>query len=118
RRRVLNLGHTLGHAVEALAGGELLHGEAVAIGLVAAARLAESDGIAEPGLADRVEAALERIGLPTRVPAGMEAEDLIGRIRHDKKRAGGVVHMVLPVAPGEVEVRPVGGATVERWVAS
>lgn len=115
RRRVLNLGHTLGHALEAT-GDDLLHGEAVAIGTVAAARWAESAGVAERGLADRVAAALGGLGLPVEPPEGRDPDRLLERIAHDKKRSGGRVHVVLPVRPGEVEVRPVDPDTLRTRV--
>ncbi len=115
RRRALNLGHTLGHAVEATA-GDVLHGEAVAIGTAAAARWAEARGVAEPGLADRVSTVLDGLGLPVEVPDGLDVEALLERIAHDKKRAGGALHLVLPAAPGEVEILPVDAATLRGWV--
>jgi len=116
RRRVLNLGHTLGHAIESEACGDVSHGEAVSIGLVAAARLAEREGVAAKGLADRVAAALVGLGLPTAVPVGLDPGRLVERVRHDKKRAGGRLHVVLPARPGTIEVLPVDGAAVARWI--
>ena len=69
-RRILNFGHTLAHGLEAATRyGRLLHGEAVAIGMVFAARLGESLGTTEPGTAGRLEALLRGFGLPTRPPA-------------------------------------------------
>lgn len=117
-RRALNLGHTLGHALEAAAAGALLHGEAVAIGLAAAARLAETEGIAAPGLAERVEAVLAGLGLPVRPPAGLDPADLGARVRHDKKRAAGATHAVLPAAPGDVVIRRLDDAALDRWIAA
>lgn len=115
RRRTLNLGHTLGHALEATA-GDLLHGEAVAIGTVAAARWAEAEGVAEPGLADRVAAALSGLGLPVETPGGSDPDRLLERIAHDKKRSGGRLHVVLPKAPGAVEVVAMDPATLRTRV--
>ncbi|MFN2382859.1 MAG: bifunctional shikimate kinase/3-dehydroquinate synthase [Gemmatimonadota bacterium] len=120
-RRRLNLGHTLGHALEAASGGALTHGEAVAIGLVAAARLSAELGVGAPDLADRLAAALVGLGLPARVPeaappAARDPEQLLALIGHDKKRRGGQLHVVLPVRPGETIIQPVAGDVLRRWV--
>jgi shikimate kinase/3-dehydroquinate synthase len=94
-RAVLNLGHTIGHGVEAAAGyGELLHGEAVAIGLLAALRLSvELRGLDAAILAE-TEQILTRAGLPTRA-TGLTAADVAAAMRGDKKRAGGRPRLVL-----------------------
>jgi 3-dehydroquinate synthase len=94
-RKVLNFGHTLGHAVEALSGFTLLHGEAIAIGMLAEARLGEALGVTEPGCAARLEQALAGLDLPTRVPAGMRDDDLLALTRTDKKTRGGAVEYAL-----------------------
>ncbi len=117
-RRALNLGHTLGHALESAAEGDLTHGEAVAIGMVAAARLAESEGLARPGLAERLERALAALGLPVRAPARLTRAAVLTRMAHDKKRRGGRLHVVLPEEPGRVVVTPMEDGAVVRWVAS
>jgi shikimate kinase/3-dehydroquinate synthase len=115
-RRALNLGHTLGHAVEAAAEGSLTHGEAVAIGLVAAARCSEREGVAEPGLAERVEAALASLGLPVRPPTGLAPARLLALARQDKKRQGGAVQAVLVARPGETRIQSLDDAALERWI--
>ena len=115
-RRALNLGHTLGHALEAAAEGALAHGEAVAIGLVAAARLSEREGIGEPGLAERVEAVIAALGLPVRPPADLDPERVLAFARQDKKRTAGATHAVLVARPGAVEIRAIEEAALERWV--
>ncbi|HUF90203.1 MAG TPA: 3-dehydroquinate synthase family protein, partial [Gemmatimonadota bacterium] len=114
-RRALNLGHTLGHAVESAAGGGVTHGEAVAIGLVAAARLSEREGIAAAGLADRVASALAALGLPVRPPVGLDPERLLALVRHDKKRRGGAVHAVLLARPGATTIRALDDAALAQW---
>ena len=101
-RATLNLGHTLGHAVEKTSNYTLRHGEAVAIGMVAAARYSEESGLAEDGLTQNIEAALERIGLPIRMPDSLPHESIIRAMGVDKKRAAGKVKLVLPVAIGDV----------------
>jgi shikimate kinase/3-dehydroquinate synthase len=115
-RRALNLGHTLGHAVEAAAAGALTHGEAVSVGLVAATRLSEREGVAEPGLAERVEAALYALGLPVRLPADVDPGRLLTLARQDKKRKSGSVHAVLLARPGETVTRSLDDAALERWI--
>jgi shikimate kinase/3-dehydroquinate synthase len=102
-RAVLNLGHTVGHAVEAVAGySRLAHGEAVSLGLVAALRIGVTLGLTPPELARRTEALLARLGLPTAIESEPldEAARLLG---HDKKRAGAKLRFVAAKAVGEVE---------------
>jgi len=87
-RRILNLGHTFGHALEAATRyARLLHGEAVAVGLVAAAELAGDLGFADPALADRIRRLLVRLGLPTSVP-GVSSVALSQALVGDKKTRG------------------------------
>ncbi len=100
RRAVLNLGHTFGHAVELVSGFRLRHGEAVAIGMVVEARLAEELGLAEAGLAERLAAALRGLGLPTQIPADLEPGAILRAMGADKKRAGGSVRFALPLRIG------------------
>jgi shikimate kinase/3-dehydroquinate synthase len=103
RRAVLNLGHTVGHALEKLSGFALRHGEAVGIGMVAAARIAAELGWADLPLADRIEAVLATWGLPVRCPP-FDADAIWKAMAHDKKRRGRSLRWVLPSAIGEVEI--------------
>jgi 3-dehydroquinate synthase len=105
-RKTLNFGHTLGHAVEALSGYALLHGEAVAVGMALESELAERAGVAERGTAARVRAALERAGLPTARPRDMAPDDVIALTHADKKARRGVTEYALP--------RRIGGMAGER----
>jgi 3-dehydroquinate synthetase len=100
-RTTLNLGHTVGHGIEAASGYTWRHGEAVAVGMVAAARLSELMGLAEVGLLAAVTACLERAGLPTRCP-GLSPAAIRTAMASDKKKAGGQLKFVLPRAIGEV----------------
>jgi 3-dehydroquinate synthase len=106
RRAVLNLGHTVGHAVEKLSGFELRHGEAVSIGMVAAARLAVKLGRAEQEVADRIEAALAAWDLPIRCTGpgqgSFRAHRVWQAMAHDKKRRSDTLRWVLPLAIGRV----------------
>ncbi|MFA5684386.1 MAG: 3-dehydroquinate synthase [Lysobacteraceae bacterium] len=104
-RALLNLGHTFGHALEVEAGyGELLHGEGVAIGMVCAARLSQRLGLATPGDGDRLESLLARLGLPTRIPAGLAPERLLAAMRLDKKALSGALRLILWRGMGRAEI--------------
>ncbi len=103
RRAVLNLGHTAGHALESLSGYTLRHGEAVAIGMVVAARIAESLGRAREGLAEEITGLLAAAGLPVRCPAE-DVDAIWSAMSHDKKRTGSGLRWVLPREIGEVEI--------------
>lgn len=85
QRRMLNYGHTIGHAVESAGNYRLLHGEAVAIGIVAAGRIEIEMGLSEPGRLERVTALLERLDAPTKLPADLNDKRLIDLLKHDKK---------------------------------
>jgi 3-dehydroquinate synthase len=101
-RKTLNLGHTVGHAIEQVSGYSLLHGEAVAIGMVVETRAAEAVGIAEPGTCERLMAALERLELPTRVPSDLQPDRILAATRTDKKAREGLVAYALPCRIGEM----------------
>jgi len=100
-RRVLNFGHTLGHALEAALHYGILHGEAVAVGMVAAARISEALGVAEEPVAERLSALLRRLGLPVSLPEGVAPEDLLKFLSADKKVWHGRLTMVLLRRLGE-----------------
>lgn len=111
RRAVLNFGHTIGHALEAGSGFSLPHGEAVAIGMVLEARLAERLGAAEAGTADRIERAVGRFALPHERPAGAAVDELIAAMHQDKKRRDGRVRIALPSRIGAMAAGPEGAWT-------
>lgn len=99
-RQVLNFGHTVAHALEAVTGYGLRHGEAVAIGMVVEARLASRKLGTAAGLADRLGALCARAGLPTEVPADCDIEALIAAALRDKKVRRGIIRCALPSALG------------------
>ncbi len=104
-RMLLNFGHTFGHAIETEQGyGGLLHGEAVAVGMVLAARLSAASGRAPQADTQRLFSLLDRLGLPTSVPAGLAAQSLLERMRLDKKSVSGAVRLVLWRGIGRGEV--------------
>lgn len=95
-RALLNLGHSFAHAIEAEQGfGGMVHGEAVAVGMVLAGRLSERLGLAPAAPADRLAALLQRLGLPTALPEDLEAPALLGRMRLDKKNLSGRLRLIL-----------------------
>jgi len=85
KRRILNYGHTIGHAVETASGFELLHGEAVAIGIIAAGLIEIELELAPPKRLDRVRQILEKLDVPVKLPGNLAEKDLIDLIKHDKK---------------------------------
>ena len=101
-RRILNLGHTVGHALERLSSYQLRHGDAVAIGLVAATTLAVSLGRMEEKDLARLEKLCQVWDLPVRMPRGFAPEALAEAMLTDKKHIRGRLHFVLPVRIGEV----------------
>ena len=101
-RATLNLGHTIGHALETVSGYRLRHGEAVAIGMVREARLAERLGIAAAGLSETIADTLMGLGLPVNVPPDLDPINIIRTMRYDKKMNSGIVRFALPAAIGEV----------------
>lgn len=113
RRQILNFGHTIGHAVEALSGFDLLHGEAVAIGMAVESRIAEESGVAARGTRQAVVNLLERYRLPTSVPAGFSAARLLEIMRADKKVRAGRLRFALPRRIGEMAQSDDGAWTVE-----
>jgi 3-dehydroquinate synthetase len=112
-RALLNLGHTFGHAIETLpdlspdgnpASAPLQHGEAVALGLVAAAACAAAAGRCPPELVQRVKEGIHRAGQPTAVRGLPPTDGLIRRMMHDKKVLAGQLRLVLPAALGRAAV--------------
>ena len=102
-RRLLNLGHTFGHAIEKLSEESIAHGQAVAMGIILAARLAEKIGTAENGLAAQLEADFKKCGLQTGCP--YPVTDLGEAMKKDKKAEGALVHFVLPERIGSVVIK-------------
>ncbi|MEO8365721.1 MAG: 3-dehydroquinate synthase [Pseudoxanthomonas sp.] len=109
-RALLNFGHTFGHAIETEQGygsphnDNLNHGEAVAVGMVLAARLSVALGMASNADTDRLAALLQAYGLPIQIPAGLAPEALLARMRLDKKNLADCLRLVLWRGPGEAEV--------------
>ncbi|MDH4229146.1 MAG: 3-dehydroquinate synthase [Nitrospirota bacterium] len=105
RRAILNYGHTVGHALEAVTRyRRYLHGEAVGIGMVAAARIAHREGILDEDQMERQRTLLQRFGLPTEIPARIDRAAVADAMTLDKKAAGGHIRMVLAERIGQVKL--------------
>ena len=102
RRAILNYGHTVGHAVEKLSNYTLPHGQAVAIGMAAAARLAVRMNLLDPAAEQRQNQLLETLELPIRLPENSDLTDITEAMKSDKKSSNSRIAMVLPTAIGEV----------------
>ncbi len=103
-RRVLNLGHTLGHALETVGGYHgFTHGQAVSVGLAAAMRIAKARGLVAPALVERTRTVLEHCGLPV-TPPRFERDALVAGLHLDKKKRSGRLHFVLPTGLGSVVI--------------
>jgi 3-dehydroquinate synthase len=101
-RMILNHGHTIGHALEHLLNYELRHGECVALGMIVENELARARGILAVETAQRIATLIERLGLPTRLPRALAAEEVAEAYQLDKKVRGGVVHFMLLKGLGEL----------------
>ncbi|MEC4673172.1 MAG: 3-dehydroquinate synthase [Nitrospirota bacterium] len=116
-RRILNYGHTVGHALERLGRYRTyIHGEAVGIGMVCEADLACYLGRCSSNLVRRQRDLIQRVGLPVEMPQ-VKFQDLWKAMLHDKKVSRGHVHCVLPRSIGKVEVKPLVERSVKTWFA-
>ncbi len=115
-RAILNLGHTFGHAIEAAMGyGAWLHGEAVGCGMVMAARLSLALGLVDEAFVNRLNALVQRAGLPVIAPvldASRNAERYLELMRVDKKAEAGEIRFVLIDPPGQASLKPASDAVV------
>ncbi len=102
RRAVLNAGHTVAHAIERVSDYAVLHGNALAIGLVVEALLAHRLGLAERALAPTIKLALERFGRPTRLDPAWDNESLLNAMVHDKKNRSDSLRFALPIRVGSM----------------
>jgi 3-dehydroquinate synthase len=101
-RRILNFGHTMGHAVEAAAHYQIPHGEAVSIGMMVVSRISVAKGLMPEGDLERLCRLLDRLNLPKEIPADLPAEELIDLLRRDKKAKSGRPHFVLSRGIGQI----------------
>lgn len=116
-RAILNYGHTIGHAVESLTGYRVVnHGEAVAIGMVAAGAIAVALNLWDQASTERQHALIQKTGLPTQLPAGLDIDAMLDSLQTDKKVEAGRVRFVLPTQIGQVMVTDQATAEVIRPV--
>ncbi len=101
-RRILNFGHTIGHAVEAASGFSIPHGSAVAMGMVAVAKIAVLKGLLERSEEQRLTELIDAYGLPIHIPAELDREEIKGYLKTDKKTVAGRLFFVLPTEIGKV----------------
>jgi 3-dehydroquinate synthase len=115
-RAILNYGHTIGHALESLTGYRTVnHGEAVAIGMVAAGQIAVELELWDQTSSDRQLHLIQKTGLPTRLPDGIDIEAILTALQTDKKVQAGQVRFILPTRIGEAIVTDqVTGAIVRQ----
>jgi 3-dehydroquinate synthase len=116
RRAILNFGHTVGHALESASGYGLLHGEAVALGMVAALDLGVALGVGAPALAARARSLLAHLGLPIDYERRFDAQAQAG-IAVDKKRRGSTIRFVLVPTPGETQFMDIAPADIASHLA-
>jgi len=114
RRAVLNLGHTVGHALEKQSGFALRHGEAVSIGMVMAAKISAARGMLASGDVFRIKKLLGRAGLPTHIASS--PGELIEAVRKDKKRAREDVHFVCLKGIGRAEIVTISCRELEERI--
>ena len=114
QRQLLNLGHTIGHGVEAMSDFTLSHGKSVAIGTAIAARAAVQLGICDQGTASRIMWCLQRFGLP--IFTHNSASELYDMALSDKKRAGDTVNLILPERVGKCVIRPTPVSQLEAVI--
>lgn len=116
-RAVLNFGHTVGHALEALTDyNRYLHGEAVAVGMVFATRLSETRGYCDGQTGERIRRLVERAGLPIEVPHDIDAESLAGAIGTDKKTRDGAVKFVCVETMGRTRFEHLEGRAIAAYL--
>ena len=113
-RMFLNLGHTIGHAVEALSGFTTLHGQAVSIGMAAIARSSARKGICSENTRDEIIAILEKYGLPVENP--YKPEDMAEIMLSDKKLIGGTLNLIVPEEIGKCRIIPVETDKLVEWI--
>lgn len=119
RRAILNYGHTVAHALENLAGyGSLLHGEAVSLGMVAAATIAQQAGMCQPAMVTRQNALLQALGLPVSYDGPVQAQAILAAIQLDKKVANKQVNWVMPRQIGSVVVTPMPSDVVQPVITA
>ncbi len=116
RRRILNYGHTVGHALEALGNyKKWIHGEAVGLGMIQEASMAQYLEMCSKEVVARQDDLIRRVGLPTVLPKRIQFLDLWKAMQHDKKVIKGDIHCVLPKGIGDVQIVPLVREPIRKW---
>lgn len=105
-RRVLNYGHTFGHAIEATMDYKLTHDQAISIGMVLSNKVAQNLGKQDKEVGDKIRTTLEQFNLPVDLPSDLQLDQLLEYIRKDKKRTGNIINYVIVTELGETEILP------------
>lgn len=103
-RRILNYGHTIGHAIEAESDFKIIHGEAVAMGMAAIARVAAEQGLLDTAAKEEIVALIRHYGLPTEIPLELNLENIQQYLLRDKKVEAGSIIYIVPLQIGEVAI--------------
>ena len=111
-RAILNAGHTVGHAIEHASGFSISHGESVAVGLVAEARIGEQLGVTARGTTALLSSLFERLGLPVGIPRNVDRNAILAALRNDKKNRANEIRLVLLTRLGAVHGSDTSGWTV------
>lgn len=112
-RAILNFGHTVAHAIEALSAYAVPHGYAVAIGMIAEAEIGEAAEVTQPGTAAGLRTILQGLGLPTALPAGLAPADILSAAATDKKARAARIRYAMLLEPGATAADPAGAHTIE-----
>lgn len=115
KRQLLNFGHTIGHAVEALADGRLRHGEAVSIGTVAIMRVFEDAGLAENGITDKLRDRFAAVGLPV-TDTLLTSPQVLDKVKNDKKNRHGHLNLVYLTAIGQPEIKSIPSSDIASFL--
>lgn len=113
-RRLLNFGHSFGHAVERCSDYRISHGEAVSIGMVMIARASAMRGLCSENTVKEIESLLQKLGLPTECPFSVSI--LEDAVRHDKKRDADALWLVVPLEIGRCELHGISLAELPEWL--
>ncbi len=105
-RRIMNYGHTFGHAIEAATDYKISHDHAISIGMVLSNRVAQKLGKQKPEVGDKIKLTLNQFGLPTDLPSDLQLDQLLEYIEKDKKRTAGIINYIIVPELGKAEILP------------
>ena len=106
QRRIMNYGHTFGHAIEAATDYKVSHDHAISIGMVLANKVAQNLDKQDKEVGDKIKATLEQFELPTDLPSDLQLDQLVELVKKDKKRHADIIHYVIVPELGKAEILP------------